>query len=167
VQLELHKKYGKELARHTKYLQISGLLLMVKGPFVRIAPNEVSFSSPSAARTIYAVGKGFDKTDFYEAMGPFKPTDIFTETDEGLHAAKQRLASSAYSHNSVVDMEHFVDDTGKDFFRRLDEEFVKTGNPCNFSDWLQYYAFDVRLLLLFLSTFQLHDPSPIAHRTAD
>ncbi|KAI7151853.1 hypothetical protein KC352_g28240, partial [Hortaea werneckii] len=35
------------------------------GNLVRIAPNELSLSSPLAAREVLAAGKGFHKTDFY------------------------------------------------------------------------------------------------------
>jgi hypothetical protein len=102
-------------------------------------------------------------------MGLFKPTDIFTETNEKLHAAKRRMASNAYSHSSIVEMEHFVDDTSKLFFKRLDEEFVKKGMACDFSDWLQYYAFDVRLsfTLEHISSIPtLQNPNPAIHTTA-
>lgn len=37
------------------------------GPVVRIAPNEVSFTSPAAVKEIYCSGgSGYDKTEFYD-----------------------------------------------------------------------------------------------------
>lgn len=36
------------------------------GPVVRVAPNEVCFTSPAAMKEIYASGgSGYDKSDFY------------------------------------------------------------------------------------------------------
>lgn len=36
------------------------------GPVVRVAPNEVSFTSPTALKEIYGSGgSGYDKTEFY------------------------------------------------------------------------------------------------------
>ena len=40
--------------------------LTTPGPVVRVAPNELSFASPNAVRDIFAVGKGFTKTEFYK-----------------------------------------------------------------------------------------------------
>ncbi|KAI7141201.1 hypothetical protein KC343_g14090, partial [Hortaea werneckii] len=64
---------------------------------VRIAPNELSISSPLAAREVLAAGKGFHKTDFYAVFPPPENPDIFTETRESVHAVKKRYASHAYS----------------------------------------------------------------------
>ena len=37
------------------------------GPVVRVAPNEVSFTSPAALKEIYGSGgSGYDKSDFYD-----------------------------------------------------------------------------------------------------
>ena len=37
------------------------------GPVVRVAPGEVSFTSPAAVREIYSSGgSGYDKTEFYD-----------------------------------------------------------------------------------------------------
>lgn len=37
------------------------------GPVVRIAPDEVSFTSPAAVKEIYCSGgSGYDKTEFYD-----------------------------------------------------------------------------------------------------
>lgn len=37
------------------------------GPVVRVAPNEVSFTSPAAVKEIYCSGgSGYDKTEFYD-----------------------------------------------------------------------------------------------------
>ncbi|OCL07759.1 cytochrome P450 oxidoreductase [Glonium stellatum] len=124
--IEMHKKYG---------------------PVVRIAPDEVSFSSAAAAKEIYSTGKGFHKTDYYALFPPPENPDIFTETDEEKHGVKRRMASNAYSMKSVLDFERFVDKTEKCFFRRLDELFVRgeerAGEECDLGSWLQYFAFDV------------------------
>lgn len=48
---QIHKVH---LALHQKY-----------GPIVRIAPNELSFYSLNALKSIYGASNGFEKSDFY------------------------------------------------------------------------------------------------------
>lgn len=43
------------------------------GPVVRLAPGEVSFTSPEALREIYCSGgSGYDKTEFYDLFKVYK-----------------------------------------------------------------------------------------------
>ena len=112
---------------------------------MRIGFNEVSFASPEAARQIYSVGQGFDKTEAYSVYPPPENPDIFTEADEAKHAIKRRMVSNAYSHKSIVDMEQFVDKTEERLFHKLDELFIENGQTeCDLGSWLEFYAFDVR-----------------------
>lgn len=76
-----------------------------QGPIVRIAPNEVSFASPEAAKDILTTGKGYRKTDFYSVFPPPENPDLFTELREEVHSVKKRMASTAYSMNSMLQME--------------------------------------------------------------
>jgi len=52
--------------RANRRVYIHGLHLQY-GPVVRIAPNEVSFTSPEAVKEVYCSGgSGYDKTEFYD-----------------------------------------------------------------------------------------------------
>lgn len=79
----LNKIPGPKLARYTslilkwhefhtdrrKYIHE---LHLKHGPVVRIAPNEVAFSSLSAVKEIYcSAGSGYDKTEFYDLFKIF------------------------------------------------------------------------------------------------
>ena len=122
------------------------------GPVVRISFNEVSFASPEAAKQIYSVGQGFNKTEAYSVYPPPENPDIFTEADEAKHAIKRRMVSNAYSHKSILDMERFVDKTEERLFHKLDELFIEGGpKECDLGSWLEFYAFDVRLSLSLFS----------------
>ena len=90
------------------------------GPIVRIAPNELSLSSPNAAREVLAAGKGFHKTDFYGVFPPPENPDIFTETREAVHAVKKRYASNAYSMGSMQQMSGYVEDTERLLMQKMD-----------------------------------------------
>jgi hypothetical protein len=101
-------------------------------------------------RYTYSTGKGFYKTDYYALFPPAENPNIFTEINEEKHGVKRRMASNAYSLKSVLDFERLVDKTEICFFQRLDDLFVRgdenVEEDCDLGAWLQYYAFDVRLL---------------------
>lgn len=57
-------KWNELCANRTLYIHA---LHQKYGPVVRIAPNEVSFTSWPALKEIYcSVGSGYDKTEFYD-----------------------------------------------------------------------------------------------------
>jgi cytochrome P450 len=109
------------------------------GPIVRIAPNELSFSSPEAARQLLSAGKGFHKTRFYGVFPPPENPDIFTETREDVHARKKRVANVPYSMGAMQQLTPFIDDTIEFLVTRLDQ----SGGKVDLGDWLHFFAFDV------------------------
>lgn len=117
--------------------------VLATGPIVRIAPNELSFSSPHAAKEVLAAGKGFSKTDFYGVFPPPENPDIFTETREAVHAVKKRYASNPYSMASMQGLSSYIEDTEKLLMKKLDERCQTQDQKCDLGDWLHYFAFDV------------------------
>jgi hypothetical protein len=112
---------------------------------VRIAPNEVSFASPNAAKDIFAVGKGFNKTDFYKVFPPPENPDIFTEIREWKHAQMKRFAVTPYSLASMQRLAPCIEDVERQLIEKLDGFAGNSGKPCGLGDWLHYFAFDVGL----------------------
>ncbi len=45
--------------------------------------------------------------------------------------------------STLVQYEPFVDSTTELFVSQTDKIYAQTGKPCDFSTWLQFYAFDV------------------------
>ncbi|KEF55692.1 uncharacterized protein A1O9_08442 [Exophiala aquamarina CBS 119918] len=119
------------IALHQKY-----------GPVVRIAPNEVSFSSPEAALELFKTGKGFHKTDFYGVFPPPENPDIFTETRESVHGMKKRYAATPYSLASMQQCTDRIEGTEQLLISKLDE-FDGGQRICDLGDWLHFFAFDV------------------------
>jgi hypothetical protein len=113
------------------------------GPIVRIAPNELSFASPSAAKEVLAAGKGFQKTDFYGVFPPPENPDIFTETREAVHGVKKRYASHAYSMGVMQSMAGRIEETERLLCRKLDAICASADQYCNLGDYLHFFAFDV------------------------
>lgn len=114
------------------------------GPVVRIAPNEVSVSSPEAARTLLSAGKRFFKTGFYGVFPPPENPDIFTEVREDVHAMKKRVANVPYGMAAMQQLSPFIDDTVELLMRKV-EGFVEGGRGKVFDlgAYLHYFAFDV------------------------
>ncbi|OKL56728.1 hypothetical protein UA08_07860 [Talaromyces atroroseus] len=77
----LHQKYGKA---------------------VRISPNEVSFSSLSALKTIYGAGSGFERTDFYRMFDVYGRQNLFTFAGVKQHADRKKLLAHAYSKSAIL-----------------------------------------------------------------
>lgn len=117
------------------------------GDVVRLGPNALSFSDPKALKTIYGLNKGFTKTEFYPvqqavASGHRLPS-LFSTTSEAFHAQLRRSVNSAFSMTTLIQYEPFVDSTTELFLSQTEKLYVNTGTACNFSRWLQFYAFDV------------------------
>ncbi|KAG7286032.1 hypothetical protein NEMBOFW57_008331 [Staphylotrichum longicolle] len=124
------------IALHKKY-----------GPVVRLGPNTLSFSDPDSLKTIYGLNKGFIKSDFYVVQqsvvkGHSLPS-LFSTTDNDFHMQFRRCVNSAFAMSALVQYEPFVDNTTKLFLKQTERLFIDKPGTCDFTQWLQFYAFDV------------------------
>ena len=110
---------------------------------MRVGPNELSFASPNAARDIFAVGKGFTKTEFYKVFPPAHAPDIFTEVREWKHAQMKRAAVTPYSLASMQKRASVIEDIQRDLAEVLDRYASTPGKICDLGKLLHYFAFDV------------------------
>ncbi|KAK4109835.1 cytochrome P450 [Canariomyces notabilis] len=132
----------EHIALHRKY-----------GPIVRIAPNEVSVSSPEAARTLLSAGKRFFKTPFYGVFPPPENPDIFTETREDVHAIKKRVANVPYSMTAMQQLSPFINDSIELLVKKIGEHIDGNKGVFDLGDWLHYFAFDVLGEVAFSRSF--------------
>ena len=134
--IALHKKYGR---------------------VVRIAPNEVSVSSPEAARQLLSAGKRFFKTPFYGVFPPPENPDIFTETREEVHAVKKRVANVPYGMAAMRELGGFVDDAVGVLVGKMEGHLHGKGQGgggmFDLGDYLHYFAFDVLGEVAFSRSF--------------
>ena len=72
------------------------------GAVIRIGPNEVSFNSTRAMKTIYGAGSGFEKTTFYRMFDAYGQKNIFTFASVKEHAERKKLLAHAYSKGRIV-----------------------------------------------------------------
>ena len=68
---------------------------------------------------------------------------LFSTTDNDFHAQFRRCVNSAFAMSALVQYEPFVDNTTKLFLKQTEKFFVNNPEGCNFTQWLQFYAFDV------------------------
>lgn len=68
---------------------------------------------------------------------------LFATQDEGIHSMLKKPIASIYSMSNLVSFEPYVDATMGYFCEQLDKLFAEPGRECDFSTWLQYFAFDV------------------------
>lgn len=117
------------------------------GDVVRLGPNVLSFSDPKALKAIYGLNKGFTKSEFYPVQQSISKghrlPSLFSTTSEPFHASLRRSVNSAFSMSTLIQYEPFVDSTTELFLTQTENLYVSPNKPCNFSKWLQFYAFDV------------------------
>lgn len=91
------------------------------GPVVRIAPNELSFSTPSSYKTIYShATKGrrpFLKSEFYD-LTQGRP-DVVSARDPAEHSAQRRSLAHAFSAKSLREQEDIVQTYLDKFVERM------------------------------------------------
>ncbi len=68
---------------------------------------------------------------------------LFSTTDNDFHAQFRRCVNSAFAMSQLVQYEPFVDNTTKLFLKQTEKLFVENPEGCDFTRWLQFYAFDV------------------------
>ncbi|KAI1416535.1 cytochrome P450 [Hypoxylon sp. FL1857] len=117
------------------------------GDVVRLGPNTLSFADPKALKTIYGLNKGFVKSDFYvvqqSVVKGHSLASLFSTTDNNFHAQFRRCVNSAFAMSALVQYEPFVDNTTKIFLKQTERLFAGNPDGCDFTQWLQFYAFDV------------------------
>ncbi|KAI1166340.1 cytochrome P450 [Nemania serpens] len=122
---ELHKRYG---------------------PVVRIAPNELAFSSPQAWRDIYGHKKAgedeFPKYDgFYKILGHTVPTSLLTSTREE-HGLLRRQMAHGFSDRAMREQEPLIGAYVDLLISRLKDAAGK--NSCqDLREWYNFTTFDI------------------------
>lgn len=133
------------------------------GPILRIGPNEVSVADPNMIPIIYGVGSKFTKvstlecsfaihvltrstwkTPFYATMAPIYQGEVmdsmFTARDPVYHKFLKSSVSQIFSMTNMRNFEVYADECTQIF---MDAMLDLDGESVDFSNWLQWYAFDV------------------------
>ncbi|WPG98294.1 Hypothetical protein R9X50_00108200 [Acrodontium crateriforme] len=118
------------------------------GDVVRLGPNVLSFADPKAIKVIYGLNKNMTKSDFYPVQQAVakgvRLESLFSTKNEDYHARYRRCINGAFAMSSLVGYEPLVDRTTDTFIIETARRFCgSTPQSCDFSRWLQFFAFDV------------------------
>ncbi|KAL7949968.1 cytochrome P450 [Trichoderma barbatum] len=127
------------------------------GSVVRIAPTEVSVSSPQAMQLLYGAGSRFEKSDWYVCCGSRKEKEAFNlmgETDMSQYRTHRRLITPAYT---VRAMQHLQDGMHKVISRFVEVITEKNGETIDLTLWINLFAIDLLTNSLFSNRLGLLD----------
>ncbi|KAJ5667370.1 hypothetical protein N7507_003234 [Penicillium longicatenatum] len=117
------------------------------GNVVRVAPNVLSFGDPAAITDIYGLNKGYTKSAYYDVFATLNQGNIvfnlFSTRSERYHAQLRRSVNHAFALTTLLKYEPLVDSCTSFFLQQTQKLFADTGRDCSFSQWIQFFAFDV------------------------
>ncbi|KAJ5921118.1 hypothetical protein N7466_009444 [Penicillium verhagenii] len=117
------------------------------GPAVRMGPNTLSLSDPALINQVFTTKSPWLKSDMYNVndvvVGGMRLKNLFSNQDEKWHSTYIRPIKSLYSMSRVQDVEQNVDITINLLLDKLRTHFVRTGKPCEMTDWINFFAWDV------------------------
>ncbi|KAF1350640.1 sterigmatocystin biosynthesis P450 monooxygenase [Delphinella strobiligena] len=136
--------------RRTQYIHA---LHLNYGPFVRIAPNEVSVADLDAFRTIHRIGGGFLKSGWYTSFVGDVPPGIFSMIDPKQHAQRRRLLAQGFSKSNILNYEQVVREKVDLAVSKIERD-AKIGGA-DILKWFTYMATDVIGHLNFGKSFEM------------
>jgi len=124
------------------------------GDVVRIAPNELSFSTAQSFQEIYGhvtkTKKAFLKTEFYDRIDDHHT--MFTERDPAIHREIRRSLSHAFSARALRDQEEVVLKYVSMFMTQL-RTLGDNPRGINLNEWYNWLTFDIIGDLAFGESF--------------
>ncbi|RJE27307.1 Cytochrome P450 [Aspergillus sclerotialis] len=113
------------------------------GTVVRVGPNELSFSSPTALKDIYGRGQGLPKAEFYKA-GKFTSQDsVFSIRDRAQHAGRKSLMVKTYSQASIWSYAPLLTEKIGQTLDQLATRSEGGTQPVNVHPWFHFLALDL------------------------
>ncbi|KAL2435302.1 hypothetical protein ABEF95_015292 [Exophiala dermatitidis] len=111
------------------------------GPVVRVEPNQVSFNSLAALRTIYGAGSGFERTNFYDMFISYGHSNMFSFASGKRHRDRKKLISNIYANQTVLGPQTstMIQSKIATFLNYLES---RPGQACEVFSALHYFAFD-------------------------
>ena len=123
------------------------------GPWVRIAPNEISTCDSEAIVPIYGVNSTYVKTEFYTYQLRGVP-ELFTMSDRKQHARRRRELAHLFSMSTITEYEPVIAKQVKTCMDFIASEGRKD-QVSNLYDWWHYLSMDIICELSFGLTFNM------------
>lgn len=123
------------------------------GSVVRMGPNVLSLSDPELVKQVYTTRNPWAKSDMYNVndviVSGVRLKNLFSHQDETWHSRFIRPIKGLYSMTKVQDFEPGVDKIINLFTEKMRERFVNSGKPCEMSEYINYFAWDVMSQVTF------------------
>ena len=132
---------------------------MKYGPWVRIAPDEISTSDSKAIAPIYGVTSEFTKSDFYKYQLRGIP-ELFTMQDRKAHAKRRRELAHLFSMSTITEYESVIASNVLECMNLISAEGT-AGKASNLYDWWHYLSMDITCELCFGSGFDMLHKGPV------
>jgi hypothetical protein len=127
------------------------------GTIIRIAPNELLFSSLLATHDILALSHRFTKTEFCRILPPKYAPDTFTAIRVWKYSAMKRVAVVLCSLASVQKMALWIEDVYKELVNEIGN-YADEAKVCDLGNLLHYFAFDAIREFAYLNGHQKQFP---------
>ncbi|KAF5571328.1 benzoate 4-monooxygenase [Fusarium pseudoanthophilum] len=117
------------------------------GSVVRVGPNELSFSTPTAVQAIYTSNDFTKEESFYRAKRIFHENHLFSFRDAEAHKTRRKNFSRGFSQSSMLDFEPHVSSK----IKALLNQWATRANdgPIEVYPWCHWLGFDVIYHLMF------------------
>jgi cytochrome P450 family 628 len=138
------------------------------GDIVRVAPNELSFSHPDAVGPLHgpASNKKIAKGPWYDGIPNQKGTGLASTRSLSEHKARRQIWDRGFGPKALASYEPRVLGHLQTLTTQLTQ---RSGQVVNFSDWCDFFAFDVMGDLAFGEDFDMlekaipHEYMPVMH----
>lgn len=107
------------------------------GHVVRIAPDQLSFSSTRALKDIYGANSKYTKAEIYESLGQ---KGIFTTRDRDEYRVAKKRVVPCFSQSSIAQMEDMVHSHVADLVKCFDK---RLGISLDVLPWFRMFALSV------------------------
>ncbi|KAL2211773.1 cytochrome P450 [Sarocladium strictum] len=116
------------------------------GSTVRIGPKTISLSDPDLIKVVYASKNAWRKTDMYRpndiVLNGQRISNMFNTQDKAFHDKHTKPIGGFWTLSKVLEAEPLVDETLREFVRKLNQEFVEKDAVCMMDDWISYFTWD-------------------------
>jgi cytochrome P450 len=125
------------------------------GPFVQIAPREISVADPEAFGQIHKIGGGFTKSSWYTDLTAFERPTLFTMTSAKEHGARRKLLARGFSKSYLRQIwEPLVHQKIRMVVGKMKDESRRKGST-DALKWWTLMATDVSSHLMFGDSFHM------------
>jgi cytochrome P450 len=117
------------------------------GSHVRIAPNHISISDPSALPEIYGHGANFLKDAWYDG-GAGEHRNMADARVKAEHQAKRKMLAHIFAQKTIANLEPVVAETIAVLVAQVDK-YSAAGDNINIRRYLNYFTIDLFAELLY------------------